>query len=262
MRFAIVVLLMLTGVMPAVAAQKGIASVYGPGDTGGNRAANGEKIHNDALTAAHRTLPFGTQVRVTNLRNHRSVEVRITDRGPFVRGRIIDLTRAGARAIGMQGLAPVEVTPVNEPKLIVFAGLEGQIDRSAVERIAKVRGLVPKFFNYWQVDDALEYAKGIDGEYETLGFSRGVVAQEEFADRARAKGIKLPEHAIAVGQYAPKGGCLPANAGVVTENYLDPSGKGLKDQVPFHHYLPGAHMPDGDDPGVMSKVADIIENQP
>ena len=62
------------------------------------------------LTAAHRTLPFGTKVTVTNKRNGRSVTVRINDRGPFVRGRIIDLTPAAAHALGFSDLAPVEVT--------------------------------------------------------------------------------------------------------------------------------------------------------
>jgi rare lipoprotein A len=64
------------------------------------------------LTAAHRSLPFGTRVRVTNRSNGRSVVVRINDRGPFVHGRIIDLTPAGARAIGMDGLAKVSVDVV------------------------------------------------------------------------------------------------------------------------------------------------------
>ena len=64
------------------------------------------------LTAAHRWLPFGTLVRVTHNRTHRSVVVRINDRGPFVGGRIIDLTPAAARAIGFSGLASVTVTVV------------------------------------------------------------------------------------------------------------------------------------------------------
>ncbi len=63
-----------------------------------------------ALTAAHRTLPFGSHVRVTNQRTGRSVTVRITDRGPFVRGRVIDLSPAAARAIGVAGLAPVSLS--------------------------------------------------------------------------------------------------------------------------------------------------------
>jgi rare lipoprotein A len=85
--------------------QTGIASIYS-----GERTANGEYAHASRLTAAHRTLPFGTKVKVTNVRTGRSVVVRINDRGPFVRGRIIDLTPAGARAIGFSGLAPVTLT--------------------------------------------------------------------------------------------------------------------------------------------------------
>jgi rare lipoprotein A len=64
------------------------------------------------MTAAHRTLPFGTLVRVTNKRNGRSVIVRINDRGPFVRGRIIDMSAAGARAIGFSGVTQVSVAVV------------------------------------------------------------------------------------------------------------------------------------------------------
>ncbi len=60
-----------------------------------------------AMTAAHKTLPFGSRVRVTNKKNGRSVTVRINDRGPFVRGRVIDLSPAAARALGFAGLAPV-----------------------------------------------------------------------------------------------------------------------------------------------------------
>jgi len=63
-----------------------------------------------AMTAAHRTLPFGSHVRVTNKRNGRSVTVRINDRGPFVRGRVIDLSPAAARALGFAGLAPVTLS--------------------------------------------------------------------------------------------------------------------------------------------------------
>jgi rare lipoprotein A len=95
----------------------GLASVYGNGDGyAWRKTANGERMNPHALTAAHRTLPFGTRVSVTNKRNGRKVIVRISDRGPFVRGRIIDLTPAGARAIGLSGLAPVKISVVgNEP---------------------------------------------------------------------------------------------------------------------------------------------------
>jgi rare lipoprotein A len=93
----------------AASAQSGIASVYA---YGGSRTASGERAAPGGLTAAHRTLPFGTMVRVTNRSSGRSVVVRINDRGPFVRGRIIDLTPAAARALGFSGLANVEVDVV------------------------------------------------------------------------------------------------------------------------------------------------------
>ncbi|NJK99168.1 MAG: septal ring lytic transglycosylase RlpA family protein [Spirulinaceae cyanobacterium SM2_1_0] len=95
---------------PARLYQSGMASWYGPGFHG-RRSASGERFNQNALTAAHRTLPFGTQVRVTNVNNGRSVVVRINDRGPFVGGRVIDLSRAAASSIGMlgSGVAPVRV---------------------------------------------------------------------------------------------------------------------------------------------------------
>jgi rare lipoprotein A len=88
-------------------AQFGIASVYSV--ESGSRTASGERVNPSILTAAHRTLPFGTKVRVTNKHNGRSVIVTINDRGPFVRGRIIDLTPAGARTIGFTGTVPVTI---------------------------------------------------------------------------------------------------------------------------------------------------------
>jgi rare lipoprotein A len=87
--------------------QSGVASVYSA--KSGPRAANGERVTSSALTAAHRTLPFGTMIRVTNTRNGRSVVVRINDRGPFVRGRIVDLTPMGARALAFKGTAHVTI---------------------------------------------------------------------------------------------------------------------------------------------------------
>jgi rare lipoprotein A len=90
-------------------AQTGIASIYS-----GGRTANGERAAASGLTAAHRTLPFGTRVRVTNRLTGRSVVVRINDRGPFVRGRVIDVTPAAARALGFSGLAPVELSVVGK----------------------------------------------------------------------------------------------------------------------------------------------------
>ncbi len=84
----------------------GLASWYGPG-FGGHRTASGERFNTGAFTAAHRSLPFGSRVRVTSRRTGRSVVVRINDRGPFVGGRVIDLSPAASRALGMNGTEPV-----------------------------------------------------------------------------------------------------------------------------------------------------------
>jgi rare lipoprotein A len=88
----------------------GVASYYSQGVT----TASGEPFDRHAMTAAHPTLPFGTEVKVTNLSNGRSAMVRINDRGPFKPGRIIDVSEAAAEALGMQGrgLAPVRVDPI------------------------------------------------------------------------------------------------------------------------------------------------------
>jgi rare lipoprotein A len=88
-------------------AETGIASVYG---YDGQKTANGERANPRGLTAAHRTLPFGTMVTVVNKKNGRHVTVRINDRGPFIRGRIIDLTPAAASQLGFSGLAPVTIS--------------------------------------------------------------------------------------------------------------------------------------------------------
>lgn len=90
------------------------ASFYAVGDASqrGTATASGVPLNNSALTAAHKTLPFRTRVNVLNKGNGRSVVVTITDRGPYVHGRCIDLTKAGARYLGISGLAPVHVEVV------------------------------------------------------------------------------------------------------------------------------------------------------
>jgi rare lipoprotein A len=100
--------------------ETGVASWYGY-PYHGRHAANGEIYDMEKLTAAHRTLPLGTWVRVVNLRNDRAVEVRITDRGPFVDGRIIDLSRAAARAVGVlsRGIANVRLEVLDMPKKLL-----------------------------------------------------------------------------------------------------------------------------------------------
>jgi rare lipoprotein A len=105
------VLLLTANDSSADPAPPGIASIYNGGLT-----ANGETAETTDLTAAHRTLPFHTRVRVTNKKNGRSVVVRINDRGPFIDGRVIDLTPAGANALGFDGLTPVTLYIVDDKK--------------------------------------------------------------------------------------------------------------------------------------------------
>jgi len=95
--------------------ETGSASYYGSQHQG-KRTASGERFDQNALTAAHRQLPFGTRVKVTNLSNDKSVVVRITDRGPHTRGRLIDVSRAAAEQLGMlrSGNAQVRVQDLDD----------------------------------------------------------------------------------------------------------------------------------------------------
>jgi rare lipoprotein A len=97
-------------------AQTGVASYYAD-KYHGRTTASGERFDTNKLTAAHRTLPFGTRVRVTNLDNGKQVIVKVNDRGPFVKGRIIDLSRAAAKRVDMirAGLAKVKVEVLDAP---------------------------------------------------------------------------------------------------------------------------------------------------
>jgi rare lipoprotein A len=120
--------------------ETGVASWYGH-PYHGRRAANGEIYDMEKLTAAHRTLPFDTWLRVVNLGNGKTVEVRITDRGPFVEGRIIDLSHAAARAIDMigPGVARVRIEVIRAPERVppgIFGVQVGAFrDRVNAERL-------------------------------------------------------------------------------------------------------------------------------
>lgn len=98
---------------PALPASTGPASWYGPGFTG-KKTASGDIFDDDKLTAAHKTLPFGSKAKVTNLSNGKWVKVEINDRGPFVGNRIIDLSQAAAHALGMidRGVVQVKIEPL------------------------------------------------------------------------------------------------------------------------------------------------------
>ena len=97
-----------------VHAEDCVAFVYAAGDSSqrGTQTASGIPLDDNAMTAAHKSLPFGSKVKVTNKKSGDAVTVTITDRGPYVKGRCIDLSQAGGRALGFAGLAPVGVVPV------------------------------------------------------------------------------------------------------------------------------------------------------
>jgi rare lipoprotein A len=124
--FKIALVMVLTAIASGpVRAESGLASFYG-----GGRTASGEVTGPAGLTAAHRTLPFGTKVVVTNLRSGKSVVVRITDRGPYRHRRVIDVSRAAARELGMinSGTAMVSIVPqqsADRPICIGEAWLKG-----------------------------------------------------------------------------------------------------------------------------------------
>lgn len=92
------------------AAETCVASHYGVGDGyGGKRTASGERMNPNSFVAAHRSLPFGSTVRVTSIATGRSVVVRVIDRGPFIKGRCVDLSWAAAKSIGISGVGMVRV---------------------------------------------------------------------------------------------------------------------------------------------------------
>jgi rare lipoprotein A len=98
----------------SVRAEDCVASEYAVGDSSqaGTKTASGIPLSDNVMTAAHKSLPFGSKVKVINKKNGHAVTVTITDRGPYVKGRRIDLSKAGASALGFAGLVPVSVVPI------------------------------------------------------------------------------------------------------------------------------------------------------
>jgi rare lipoprotein A len=174
--------------------ETGIASWYGH-PYHGRRAANGEIYDMEQMTAAHRTLPFNTWVQVMNLTNDKAIDVRITDRGPFIDGRIIDLSRAAARSIGMigPGTARVRLTIIAPPREALpaerFAVQTGAFqDRARAERLrAEMEARFgrariverPAAPTLWRVlvgdEDSIEGASALAQRIEESGMSAFVV---------------------------------------------------------------------------------------
>ncbi len=140
------------GARAGAAIQSGMASWYGPGFHG-KKTANGEVYDMDDLTAAHRTLPFNTRVRVLNKMNGKQVDVRINDRGPYVGDRIIDLSRSAARAIDMIGPGVAEVE--------LFLLTEG--DRPVSGRATNQESFTVQIASFDSYDKAQQEARKIRG---------------------------------------------------------------------------------------------------
>jgi rare lipoprotein A len=129
--------------------QYGIASWYGP-NFHGRYTSDGEIYNMYAMTAAHKTLPMNTIVKVTNLRNHKSVIVRINDRGPFVKGRIIDLSYAAGKKIGLDvtGTAPVKLTVIGFKGKNYVTGYKVQVGAFLREKGARITAQKYKKLGY------------------------------------------------------------------------------------------------------------------
>jgi len=173
------------------AVQEGIASWYG-GKFHGRTTANGEIFDTNKFTAAHKTLPFGTMIRVTNLENGSTTTVRINDRGPFIPGRIIDLSRAAAMEIGMtgSGIARVRIEELdsNLPEqyyLIQFGAFSSQANAEKLKSrllasgleviVEKSSGGINRVLLKGIAASKLE---GIKGELEKRGISNYLVRRE------------------------------------------------------------------------------------
>lgn len=143
----------------ARAQQSGKASFYAKRATG-SRTANGERLHHDSMTCAHRSYPFGTLLKVTNVLNGSQVVVRVNDRGPFRRGRIIDLSWGAAKAIGMisHGVVPVTVELLRRAT-IPFKPEEDDLDLPQLDfEVADIEAtddLIP----IWQQDAQIDHRK-------------------------------------------------------------------------------------------------------
>ena len=180
--------------------QVGEASWYGPGFQG-RKTANGERFNTHEMTAAHKTLPFNTLIKVTNLHNEATVVVRINDRGPFIRGRIIDLSKAAKEEIGMGGLAQVRLE-VYDPEA------EEQIEQEQ-ENLAPVN----------LFDQVFPATSKIFVEWEGDSLSDGEISNEQLSSIFSASRIKIkvltPDTEDASLNIYEE---LPANSG---KSYLD-----------------------------------------
>lgn len=176
----------------ALAQNKGKASYYG-NKFHGRRTSDGSRYHKDSLTCAHRTLPFGTLLRVRNQKNGREVVVKVTDRGPFGPGRIVDLSMAAAREIGMvqQGVVPVEVTRVghvNDSKLLL-----AQSDAAHETALPQAKYLDPATGKFYTMDEWTERGEKARKEHMARMAQKVQPRYRVLTDKMTAKNISLPK---------------------------------------------------------------------
>ncbi len=176
----------------ALAQSKGKASYYG-NKFHGRRTSDGSRYHKDSLTCAHRTLPFGTLLKVRNQKNGREVVVKVTDRGPFGPGRIVDLSMAAAREIGMvqQGVVPVEVTRVghvNDSKLLL-----AQSDAAHETALPQAKYLDPATGKFYTMDEWTERGEKARKEHMARMAQKVQPRYRVLTDKMTAKNISLPK---------------------------------------------------------------------
>ena len=176
----------------ALAQSKGKASYYG-NKFHGRRTSDGSRYHKDSLTCAHRTLPFGTLLKVRNQKNGREVVVKVTDRGPFGPGRIVDLSMAAAREIGMvqQGVVPVEVTRVghvNASKLLM-----AQSDAAHETALPQAKYLDPATGKFYTMDEWTERGAKARKEHMARMAQKVQPRYRVLTDKMTAKNISLPK---------------------------------------------------------------------
>ena len=161
----------------------GKASYYSNG-LNGRRMSNGERYDRNAFTCAHRTLPFGTRLKITNPRNGKSVIVRVTDRGPFVRGRVVDLSYAAARELGTlaSGVAYVKVELVRKETEIPYpSGSNGAIEMPEVEY--GTAGICYEFIPEWEKveeDKPKEIERKVDTHLNNKRVSNQAKLEKEY----------------------------------------------------------------------------------
>lgn len=175
----IIALLTTLSIIPCIAQkhQHGKASFYSKRATGA-RSASGQKIHHDSLVCAHRYFPFGTKLKVTNMSNGKSVVVKVIDRGPFGRGRIIDISWAAAKAIGMiaQGVATVKVERLDNP--IPYRPDEDKLPRIDFEMAESDFKDFPKWKKEKE-DKETKGTKALKGKEENKNIKEGILDKKE-----------------------------------------------------------------------------------